>query len=65
MPCKQQFMYLISTQEVMSQWVPSLKREKPFVTVYLPLCQFWGRYAIISFYSSNKTNQRVIKQSKQ
>ena len=61
---KQHFMHLISTKEVLSRWVPTLKREKPFVTVFLP-CQFCGRYAIVSCYFSIKTTQRVIKQSKQ
>ena len=58
-------MHLISTKEVLSRWVPNLKREKPFVTVFLPSCKFCGRYAILSCYISKKTTQRVIKQSKQ
>ena len=62
---KKQFMHLISTKEVLSRWVLTLKREKPFVTVFLPSCQFCGRYAIVSCYISKKTTQRVIKQSKQ
>ena len=62
---KKQFMHLISTKEVLSRWVPTLKREKPFVTVFLPSCQFCGRYTIVSCYISKKTTQRVIKQSKQ
>ena len=62
---KQQFMHLISTKDILSRWVLTLKREKPFVTVILPSCQFCGRYAIVSCYISIKTTQRVIKQSKQ
>ena len=62
---KKQFMHLISTKEVLSRWVLTLKGEKPFVTVFLPSCQFCGRYAIVSCYISIKTTQRVIKQSKQ
>ena len=58
-------MHLISTKEVISQWVPTLKKEEPFVTFILPSCQFCGRYAIISCYISKKTTQRVIKQSNQ
>ena len=57
-------MHLISTKDVLSLWVPTFMREKPFVTVFLPLCQFCGRYAIVSCYISKKTTQRVIKQSK-
>ena len=45
---KQQFMYLISTKELLSGWVATLKREKPFVTVFLPSCRFCRRYAILS-----------------
>ena len=52
-------------KDLLSRWVPTLKREKPFVTVFLPSCQFCGRYAILSCYISKKTTQRVIKQSKQ
>ena len=62
---KKQFMHLISTKEVLSRWVLTLKREKPFVTVILPSCQFCGRYAIVSCCISIKTTQRVIKQSQQ
>ena len=51
---KQHFMHLISTKEVLSRWVPTLKREKPFVTVFLPSCQFCRRYAILSRLISKK-----------
>ena len=62
---KKQFMHLISTKEVLSRWVPTLKREKPFVTVFLPSCQFCGRYAILSRLFSKKKHSKVLKQSKQ
>ena len=58
-------MHLISTKDVLSLWVPTFMREKPFVTVFLPSCQFCGRYAIVSCYICKKTTQRFIKQSKQ
>ena len=58
-------MHLISTKEVLSQCVLTFKREKPFVTVFLPSCQFCGRHAILSCYISKKTTQIVLKQSKQ
>ena len=51
---KKQFMHLIRTKEVLSRWVPTLKREKPFVTVFLPSCQFCRRYAILSRLISKK-----------
>ena len=35
---KQQFVHVISTKVVLNRWVPTLKREKPFVTVFLPSC---------------------------
>ena len=58
-------MHLISTEEVLSRWVLTFKREKPFVTGILPSCQFCGRYGILSCYISKNTTQRVLKQSKQ
>ena len=61
---KKQFMHLIRTKEVLSRWVPTLKREKPFVTVFLPSCQFCRRYAILSMYISKKNTQIVLTQSK-
>ena len=62
---KQQFVHVISTKVVLNRWVPTLKREKPFVTVFLPSFKFSGRYSLLSCYNSKKTTQRVIKQSKQ
>ena len=58
-------MHLIITKDVLSLWVPTFKREKLFVTVFLPLCQFCGRYAILSRLISKKNTQIVLKQSKQ
>ena len=62
---KRQFMHLISTNDVLSLWVPTFKREKPFVTVFLPSCQFCGRYAILSRLISKKNTQKVLKQAEQ
>ena len=58
-------MHLISEKEVLNRLVPTLKREKAFILVFLPSCQFCGRYAILSCFISKKTTQGVIKQSKQ
>ena len=58
-------MHLISTKDVLSLWIPTFKREKPFVTVFLPSFKFSGRYSLLSCNISKRTTQRVIKQSKQ
>ena len=44
-------MHLMSTKEVLIRWVLTFKREKPFVTGFLPSCQFCGRYGILSCYT--------------
>ena len=57
-------MHLIITKEVISPLSQTLKREKPFVIVFLKSCQFWGRHAVISCYICKKITQRDLMLSK-
>ena len=54
-------MHLLSTKEVLCRLVPTFKREKPFLTVLIPTCEFCGRDILFSGYHSNQTSSKSSK----